>query len=212
MPAVSEPERPQSLRQFPSPVTHPHSQEIKRAIRQDYIEGKGSSRILAKRYDVPKDTIREWITAGNWPALRRKRDEVELAALVSAQPAPVASPSLPIATDPMLARVMEQLESVDRQLANADDDWKAFEALSRAKERLMGVWCTLTGHPRPGIRKVRSGRPQAPIAEPMLAQPMLAQTLPRQASNPVSRQASPVPYQPAPSPACDLLPGDGAGI
>jgi hypothetical protein len=209
-----------------SPQTHqvetesgpkPHSIATKRATREAYVAGEGAAHVLAERFNVPTDTVREWITDGNWRALRAERDEQERLALIApiAPPVTVIPPLPPQPANAMLDEVNEQLARVDDMLRDSRD-WKAVEALTRAKSRLFETWCVLTGHPRPGTRRVRSGRQSAPVAEPVGPAPALSpatpSTTPRPQVDATAHRQTPVSDTAPPALACDLLPGDGAGI
>jgi transposase-like protein len=169
----------------------PWSPKLKRAARDAYVQGEGSATVLAQRFGVPQETVAQWITDNGWVAMRTEYDRKQRDALLAVPGARVEAPSLVVPIDPMLARIVAQLESVDAQLDEARDDWKAFEALTRAKARLLEGWALLTGHPRPGTRRVRSGRQPAPSAEPVGPAPSALQCQ---------------------TPPSDTTPGDGAGI
>ena len=168
------------------PFTQHHQLEVKKAVRRDYVEGKGSVKAIAERHSLAVDTVRTWLKAGHWTDLRREKEQADIAALIAphgpiAQPAPI-TPIPEQSAVAMLATVNQQIAQVDDMIAEARD-WRAIEALSRVKDRLISQWALLTGHPSPGTRKVRSGRPPAPIASSV---PVQSPSSPTVQSQPVS--------------------------
>jgi len=158
MPVVAEMERESpdfaAIATPESTESSPWPPKVKRAVRDAYVQGEGRVKELSLRFGVPLQTVTEWITDDGWVALRTEYDRKQRDALLASPGARVEAPSLVVPIDPMLARIVAQLESVDAQLDEARDDWKAFEALTRAKTRLLDSWALLTGHPRPGVRRV----------------------------------------------------------
>lgn len=59
-----------------------------------------------------------------------------------------------------VTRTREQIEAIDLQLSTCTDP-KAWDALTRAKERLFRIWAHLSGIPGPGNLKPASPRTRA---------------------------------------------------
>jgi transposase-like protein len=160
--------------------------ETRRNARRDYVQGKGTKTAIAKRFGVNVDTIKAWAKAEDWETLRRDFDAQEFEK-VRVAPLPAQPPPPPVRPqDSRLARVEKELERLEIAMDKAhSDDGTANAAtlrdLSASHSRLFDVWCTLTGTPRPGVRKtVKPGRSLAPIVAPTesTAQAVESQPLP----------------------------------
>lgn len=65
-----------------------------------------------------------------------------------------------------IAQTEQQLARID-ELLNEEQDWKAIDALTKAKDRLRSDWALLTGFERPGIRKASRQRRTAQDIQPL---------------------------------------------
>lgn len=68
-------------------------------------------------------------------------------------------------------RIEAQLQRLD-DLLDESEDYKEINALTQAKERLMGIWCRLTGFPREGVRKQSKSRSTLPDVQPLSPDPV----------------------------------------
>lgn len=154
--------------------------------RRDFVRGLGTLASIARKYRVAYETVKAWNKREKWTELRGLFEQANLEELRGlAIPAPLPPPKL-TPQESRLARVEKELERLEIAMDKAhSDDGTANAAtlrdLSASHSRLFDVWCTLTGTPRPGVRKVaKPGRSLAPIVAPTesTAQAVESQPLP----------------------------------
>lgn len=148
--------------------------EQRRNVREAYIQGKGSLRVLAERFGISFSTVKDWHFEEGWTELRNKYDANSLAKLAkSIEPAAtvVIAETPPVTTQAgKLAVVEKQLENVDKLLTECEDA-KELNSLTQAKERLLNAWALLTGFERPGVRKAKRTRQTIADIQPIPAEP-----------------------------------------
>lgn len=150
-----------------------------------------------RRFGVPftKENAVEMSRRGV-EARRRERER-----LIAAEKALKAVP-VPTAITERIAMVERQIDHIDACMMD-ETDWKALDALTRAKARLVETWSLLSGHPRPPVAKL----PRQPLRntpQPIAASPQPAPT----SAQPIVHQHPPDTYNqhsatlnPAPGPA-----------
>jgi transposase-like protein len=170
----------------PDPVRRRPTLELRRRVRLDFVQGRGSYASVARKYGLRYDTLKAWAKREKWSELRTAFETSELERLqVLPVPPPMAIPTL-TPQESRIARVEKELERLELAMdkAHAEDgtcNAATLRDISAAHSRLFDVWCTLTGTPRPGVRKtVKPGRSLAPIVAPTesTAQAVESQPLP----------------------------------
>jgi hypothetical protein len=160
--------------------------ETKRKLRTDFVQGRGSMTSLGLKYGVSLTSVKAWSKREKWSELKTAFSERALENTVL--PVPEQPASLPVLSPQQtrIARVERELERLELAMdkAHAEDgtcNAQTVRDVSAAHSRLFDVWCTLTGTPRPGVRKVsKPGRSLAPIIAPTesTAQAVESQPLP----------------------------------
>lgn len=201
-----------------------HPLALRLQCRNEWVTGQGTLAEVAKRHNVPPQTLVAWYRRENWTDARARWLERQLSD--NETPAkPHAYAAKPEYSDDatharQIQRLEAQLESLDNVLDNAKtaDDW---HKLSTARQRLFEQWRILSGIPLPGSRKPSKERPRrqacyAPV-EPELIEPVPAELResepgafapvvlpsPAQASEPAAaapgQPAAPAPNAPQPT-------------
>jgi hypothetical protein len=117
-----------------------------------------------------------FITPANARELNAKSHEAKrqkkMAAFAAAQESMVTKPDIVTTKEPSelttLARqIKNQIDSTVFDYAKAREP-RDKQALAMALDRLLGSWALLTGHPRPGVRRVtrEAGRSSGPAFVP----------------------------------------------
>lgn len=103
---------------------------------------------------------------------RQKDQELDNLRLILQTKQIDSTPQSTQASEPRISieRTREQIEALDVQLATCTDP-KAWDALTRAKERLFRIWAHLAGIPGPGNLKPSSAKPRQAMPRPMPTAP-----------------------------------------
>lgn len=162
-------------------------------LRVAYIHGEGPLTRLSAKLGISYGTARQWHDAENWPKLRAdydaKRMQSVLAEVQPPQPERAQPAQTPQPADGILGKIQvleAQLAHVDELLKTADTD-RAWDTLTKAKDRLLENWYVLTNHPKPGRRKPAPERPRY-------------QAITRPEPTPTAKLASEAPEAPPPTP------------
>lgn len=180
-------------------------------LRVAYIHGEGPLTRLCDKLGISYGTARQWHDNEKWPKLRAdydaKRVQSVMAEVLPAQPERAQPAQAPQPADgiPAKIQVLEaQLAQVDELLKTADTD-RAWDTLTKAKDRLLENWYVLTNHPKPARRKPAPERPLrrvlpeptrasvAPMPEVSGLQPPPTPTSPVAQSSPVAARPTLVP-------------------
>jgi len=161
--AVSIPPQAQSQ---PTPRPSRPTQAQRRAVRKAYIEGRGTLPVLCQQFGLAYGTVKTWCTKEDWQSLRADFDKRTLEAGMPppVAPAPPAQPQSPLQAQ--ISRIESQLSEIEGRMRGCENP-KSLADFSAAHARLFDAWCTLTGTPRPGVRKQPKGQARGlPIFTP----------------------------------------------
>ncbi len=131
--------------------------------RNEWATGQGTLAEVAKRHNVPPQTLVAWYRRENWTDARNRWLAKQLSDNETPAKPPAYAAKPKYSDDDTHARKIQrletQLESLDSALDNARtaDDW---HKLSTARQRLFEQWRILSGIPLPGSRRPSKERPR----------------------------------------------------
>jgi transposase-like protein len=124
------------------------------------VEGQGTLGEIARKHNVPPQTLVAWYRRENWTAARNHWHEKQLSDNDTPTKPPVDALNPEDSTDDSrkrkLQRLETQLEALDNFIDSAKtaDEW---HKLSTAKHRLLENYYILAGIPKPGSRRPGKG-------------------------------------------------------
>lgn len=166
-------QQPAGTPQLPQTPRSRPTLETRRKCRLDFVQGRGSYAVLARKYGVQFDTVKAWAKRENWMEMRTAFETGEIERLRVLPVAPPLPPPILTPQQGRIQRVEKELERLETAMdkAHADDgtcNAQTLRDLSAAHSRLFEVWCVLTGTPRPGVRRMGKSRSSAaPLAAPV---------------------------------------------
>ena len=133
-----------------------HPLALRLQCRKEWVEGQGTLSEIARKHNVPPQSLVAWYRRESWTAARNRWHEKQLSDNEAPAKPPAHAPNTGNSTDDPRARKLQrlelQLEALDNLIDNAKsaDDW---HKLSTAKHRLLENYYILAGIPKPGSRR-----------------------------------------------------------
>lgn len=143
---------------------------VKLQARNDYIAGKGSAEVLAKKHGIKLTTFVQWCKEDKWTAKRAKYMAVAKAKF----DAQMETPQTPIIPTTDTNSAASELDTQRIMIARAIREAKSgreLRDLAMAQKLVLDSWSLVTGHPRPGTRR-QSKRGSSAAAAPASFEPL----------------------------------------
>ena len=136
-----------------------HPLALRLQCRKEWVEGQGTLSEIARKHNVPPQTVVAWYRRENWTAARNRWREKQLCDNDAPAKPLIPENSTEDSRARKLQRLEAQLEALDNLTDNAKtvDDW---HKLSTAKPRLLENWYVLAGIPKHGSLKHKPAREQ----------------------------------------------------
>lgn len=140
-------------------------------IRNEWLAGKGTFAVIAKRHGIALATLRDWSCREKWGPKRKKfmaaqKLRFETNGELPEIPTPSVNPSNSLASQ--IKRIETHLTKIDEAITEARTG-RELRDLMMARKLAADQWANYTGFPKPGTRKQgkKSGGQSAPVFEPL---------------------------------------------